>query len=370
MKNNKYSALIVQGGGQRGAFAAGVLDCFIQQQYDPFKLYIGTSAGALNLCTFITKQDGAGLDFILNLTTSDKFFDLSKLIRNKEGMNLDWAFSHMQSSDMPIDLKRGLAHLGEHREALACVTNADNLQQSYYPIFTENWFEVLKATCAIPLLYNNEVSFDNQQWVDGSVADTIPVQEAVRREHKNIIVITTALATVPETDSYTSFDLLKNSIEKNITLYRQQLETQHSFEKLQILKKEILTKLSTVKKLNTEKILPESAQIWFEQKQLELKKTSTQIKQNFANTSQYKAMEMYQAHTLNHAQNMAYIQQPPAGIHIHQICPTQALESKGLLSERIHIINDYSHGKAIALDFLKGLKQDNKQPLEDVSIVQ
>lgn len=40
-------ALVVQGGGQRGIFTAGVFDAFLEAGFDPFELYIGTSAGAL-----------------------------------------------------------------------------------------------------------------------------------------------------------------------------------------------------------------------------------------------------------------------------------------------------------------------------------
>ena len=35
-------ALIAEGGGQRGIFTAGVLDAWLEQNYDPFDLFIGT----------------------------------------------------------------------------------------------------------------------------------------------------------------------------------------------------------------------------------------------------------------------------------------------------------------------------------------
>ncbi|WP_062260581.1 patatin-like phospholipase family protein [Endozoicomonas arenosclerae] len=42
-------ALVTEGGGQRGIFTAGVLDAFLQAEFNPFGLLIGTSSGALNL---------------------------------------------------------------------------------------------------------------------------------------------------------------------------------------------------------------------------------------------------------------------------------------------------------------------------------
>ncbi len=49
-------ALVAQGGGQRGIFTSGVLDAFILSNFDPFHEFYGTSAGALNLCAFLSRN--------------------------------------------------------------------------------------------------------------------------------------------------------------------------------------------------------------------------------------------------------------------------------------------------------------------------
>ena len=36
----KKTALIVEGGGQRGVFSFGITDTFIKRNYDPFDIYI------------------------------------------------------------------------------------------------------------------------------------------------------------------------------------------------------------------------------------------------------------------------------------------------------------------------------------------
>ena len=47
-------ALVVEGGAMRGIFAAGVLDSFQQQQYYPFDLVVGVSAGATSAAGYLT----------------------------------------------------------------------------------------------------------------------------------------------------------------------------------------------------------------------------------------------------------------------------------------------------------------------------
>lgn len=51
-------ALVAEGGGQRGIFTAGVLDTWLENNYDPFDILIGTSAGSQNLTSYVARQKG------------------------------------------------------------------------------------------------------------------------------------------------------------------------------------------------------------------------------------------------------------------------------------------------------------------------
>lgn len=62
-------ALVCEGGGQRGIFTAGVLDEFMRAQFNPFDLYLGTSAGAQNLSAYLCNQPGYGRKVIMRYTT-------------------------------------------------------------------------------------------------------------------------------------------------------------------------------------------------------------------------------------------------------------------------------------------------------------
>ncbi len=73
------TALVAQGGGQRGIFTSGVLDAFLLSNFDPFDEFYGTSAGALNICAFLSRQAELGKSFILDLTTAPEFFHFISL---------------------------------------------------------------------------------------------------------------------------------------------------------------------------------------------------------------------------------------------------------------------------------------------------
>jgi len=53
-----HVAVVAEGGGQRGIFTAGVLDAFLDQQFNPFELGLGVSAGAQNLLSYFLGEKG------------------------------------------------------------------------------------------------------------------------------------------------------------------------------------------------------------------------------------------------------------------------------------------------------------------------
>ena len=53
-----YNAgLILEGGGMRGVYTAGVLDAFLEQDVEFSSIY-GVSAGSCHACSYMSKQPG------------------------------------------------------------------------------------------------------------------------------------------------------------------------------------------------------------------------------------------------------------------------------------------------------------------------
>ena len=67
------AGLILEGGGMRGVFTAGVLDFFLDKNIE-FSSCYGVSAGACNACSFLSKQKGRSYDVIAAF-----FFGLIKI---------------------------------------------------------------------------------------------------------------------------------------------------------------------------------------------------------------------------------------------------------------------------------------------------
>jgi predicted patatin/cPLA2 family phospholipase len=74
-------ALVVEGGGMRSVFAAGVLNAFGSAGFDPFDVYLGVSAGACNLASHLAGQKDRNFDIIERYSIDGRFINLGRFLR-------------------------------------------------------------------------------------------------------------------------------------------------------------------------------------------------------------------------------------------------------------------------------------------------
>lgn len=218
-------ALIAEGGGQRGIFTAGVLDAWLDGGFDPFDLFIGTSAGSQNLSSFLARQKGYAKRLIRGLSRHKRFYRLGRGLVGGNVVDLDWYFEQTRQGMFKLDLNAAAASLG-HRQLLITTTNASD-RKGYFlsPSSKSQWRELLKASSALPFLYKQGVKLtpwlsdracnsdkasnnasdnsasdhgtalsegiDSDFYLDGGLAAPLPVREAYRRGARKIVVIRT-----------------------------------------------------------------------------------------------------------------------------------------------------------------------------------
>ncbi|MFW5908280.1 MAG: patatin-like phospholipase family protein, partial [Desulfosalsimonas sp.] len=83
--------LVLEGGGMRGIFLVGVLQAFIERGYSPWRLIIGTSAGALIGTAYAAGQIHLARDAFFSELLTGRFIRMSNIFRpEKHVLNLDW----------------------------------------------------------------------------------------------------------------------------------------------------------------------------------------------------------------------------------------------------------------------------------------
>lgn len=191
-------ALVCEGGGQRGIFTAGVLDEFLRARFNPFDLYLGTSAGAQNLSAFVCGQPGYARRVITRYTTRIDFFNPLRFVRGGHLIDLDWLVDRTHH-DMPLAFERAERMLGQQRQFYMVASRSDDFRATYFPARRDDWLQVIKASSAIPGFYRSGVELDGETYQDGGISDAIPVREAYRLGADTIVVV----RTVPSQMFYT-----------------------------------------------------------------------------------------------------------------------------------------------------------------------
>jgi len=169
----------------RSVFSAGLLDGFLENQFNPFDFYIGVSAGAYNLAAYLAGAYGIGLRVFRDLATNSNFINYPRFIRGGHLLDLDWLMANTLT-DANLDTITVYRH---EKPLYICVTDVTTGQAVYFNTTPTNLDEVVKASAALPLLYRGFPEINGRQMTDGGVADGIPVAEAIRLGAKRIMVI-------------------------------------------------------------------------------------------------------------------------------------------------------------------------------------
>ncbi|MGR5500142.1 patatin-like phospholipase family protein [Vibrio sp. DNB22_10_4] len=178
-------ALVVEGGAMRGIFAAGVLDGFIDHNYNPFDFCIGVSAGATNIASWLSNQRGRTYTIISDYSCRPEFINFGKFARGGHWLDLDWLWDHI-ALHYPYDMQA----FKQQSTPFHIVTTDIKTGSPVYTLGTESNLEsILKASCSLPVAYRTPISFEGRKMIDGGVADSIPVVEAYKKGAREITVI-------------------------------------------------------------------------------------------------------------------------------------------------------------------------------------
>ncbi|WP_157673565.1 patatin-like phospholipase family protein [Endozoicomonas ascidiicola] len=186
-------ALIVEGGGMRGVFTAGILDAFIDKRVPLFDGYFGVSSGALNLSAYLSGQKGLSLDLYTALCNDPDFISVRRHLKGGHLMDLDLFFQRLAKSsrfNIPAIFKKlQTSHF--------CVVTTD--VETGKPVYhginqnhtADEFLNILKASSALPVLYNSSVMINDLEMTDGSLSDPIPYRKAIADGFDQIVILRT-----------------------------------------------------------------------------------------------------------------------------------------------------------------------------------
>ena len=185
---NKKTALIVEGGGQRGVFSFGITDTFIARNYDPFDIYIGVSNGVAVLCWYLIRETDNNLDKMLYAAKGD-YLSYKNIFTGKDILKFHQMYEDGEKMFKP-SMEKIKNNLGG-KDYIAVVTDAIEANAEYYSFGNGEWMPKMIASGTLPLLVKTPSLINGRRKFDGGITDPLPVEKAYALGAKKIIVIRT-----------------------------------------------------------------------------------------------------------------------------------------------------------------------------------
>ncbi len=182
------SGLILEGGGMRGVFTSGVLDCFMDNGIR-FPYTIGVSAGACNGLSYISNQRGRAKFSNIDLLEKYNYIGIKHLLKKGNIMDFDLLFHTFPDEIIPYDYEK-LASCKEHYEMVT--TSCKTGEACYYEEKKDpkRVIDIVKASSSLPFVC--PITYvDDEPMLDGGIADSIPLMRARELGYDNNVVVLT-----------------------------------------------------------------------------------------------------------------------------------------------------------------------------------
>lgn len=181
------AGLVLEGGGMKGVYTAGVLDFFLDEGIDFAKCY-GVSAGACHLCSYLSKQRGRAFAVVTDYLKDKNYWGPYSLLKTGDLFNVEMCYHQIPESLNPFDYE---TYAQNKSRGYAVATNIETGLAEYLPmkdLHTD--IDAVRASASLPLVSRN-VRIGNSLYLDGGLADPIPLMHSITDgNRKNVVVLT------------------------------------------------------------------------------------------------------------------------------------------------------------------------------------
>jgi predicted patatin/cPLA2 family phospholipase len=184
--SRRTTALIVEGGAMRGAWAAGVLAFLYEQGHQQYDLVYAASSGACSAAYFVAGMWRTGISIWREQAC--RVVRKTNFLRRKPIIDLAYLVDHIFRQNVPLSVE---AIQAAPTRFLIVLTDCHTGEPVYFHACDERVFAALRATSTMPLATRGFDYVDGRPFADGGVSDPIPIQRALQDGATDIIVVLT-----------------------------------------------------------------------------------------------------------------------------------------------------------------------------------
>lgn len=226
---DKQTGLVLEGGGMRGVFTCGVLDC-LMDHHIRFPYVIGVSAGACNGLSYMSQQRGRAKYSNINLLEEYNYIGLKYLLTKRNIMDFDLLFHDFPERILPYDYE---AYFSSPERFVMVTTNCLTGQPNYFEEKhnKERLIDIARASSSLPFVC--PIAYvDHIPMLDGGIVDSIPLQRAINDGYtRNIVVLTRNRGYRKESKDakipffiYHKYPAMREALSRRGALYNSQLD--------------------------------------------------------------------------------------------------------------------------------------------------
>ena len=229
-------ALVLEGGGMRGMFSAGVFEAFLQHELT-FPYITAVSAGACNILSYMSHQPMRTRKIIENYVGTKPYFSVNNYLRTGSLFGWDFIFDTLPKKLLPFDYETYANYPGELHVGTTDIKTGEAVW--HYNKRAEIAFESVIASASLPFLAPI-VNIDNRPLLDGAIVSPIPIDKAIEAGYEKFVVVLTRNEGYRKKGSvpklllkawYSQYPKLWEAMQNRPNLYNEQLERIEQMER-------------------------------------------------------------------------------------------------------------------------------------------
>ena len=179
--------LVLEGGGMRGLYTAGVIDVMLDHGFEP-DVVCGTSAGVTFGVNLLSKQRGRVLRYNKRFVGDRRYISLHSWLTTGNMINKDFAYGLLPRELDPFDDE---AFMESKAAFYATITNMETGEAEYVRLHsTWDQMDVIRASASLPIV-SRPVEWNGQKYLDGGLADNIPLDKCLELGCDKVIIVLT-----------------------------------------------------------------------------------------------------------------------------------------------------------------------------------
>lgn len=184
----KDVGLVLEGGGMRGMYTAGILEYFMEQDlYFPY--VVGVSAGACMAASYLSRQMGRNRTVNIDYVNHPNYLSFRNFVKHKQLFGMDFIFDEIPNKHVPYDYD---TFYQSKEEFVVGTTDCETGEPMYFKKedYGNDMLKVIRASSSLPFVAPI-IEFKGKKLLDGGITDPIPLIKAQQDGNsKNVVILT------------------------------------------------------------------------------------------------------------------------------------------------------------------------------------